>query len=183
MQRALVLILVILSLAPAPAAASALSTQEVREASPDSTAERWAPLAFLIGDWEGVGSGKPGESIGRFSLSPDLQGHVLVRRNTADTPSGRHEDLMLIYPSSDHGFRAVYTDNEDHVINYAVTTTESPKSAVFLSDEAPGVPRFRLTYRLNTDGTVGIVFEIAPPGSKELKTYTEGVVRKRRSPA
>jgi hypothetical protein len=152
------------------------------ETGPEAMAARWAPLSFLIGDWEGAGSGKPGESVGRFNLKPDLQGHVLVRRSTADTQNGHHEDLMVIYPS-EHGFRAVYLDNEDHVINYAVTATDSPKSAVFLSDEVPGAPRFRLTYRANADGSVGVVFDIASPVSKEFKTYTQGVVRKSTPPA
>ena len=104
----------------------------------------------------------------------DLQGNVLVRKNVATTPTGRHEDLMVIYPEAP-GLRAIYFDNEGHVIHYRVTTAES--QAVFTSEEGPG-PRFRLTYRKNGDGTVRIVFEIAPPGG-DFKTYLEGTVRKK----
>ena len=139
----------------------------------------WAPLAFLMGEWEGIGSGAPGATAGRFSFEPRVQGHALVRRNATDTPKGRHEDLMLIYQAPQGGIRAIYVDNEDHVINYTVTPAEEPKGAVFLSDEAPGTPRFRLSYRMNPDGTVRIIFDMAPPGSTEFKTYLEGSARKR----
>lgn len=64
------------------------------------------------------------------------------------------------------------------VIHYTVTATAEPKSAVFLSDEAPGTPRFRLTYRL-TEGTLAVVFDIAPPGTTAFKTYVQGSARRK----
>ena len=139
---------------------------ETGPAKPD-----WAPLSFLLGDWQGEGIGNSGE----FSLHPDLSGNVLVRRNLANTPGGRHEDLMVIYPETP-GFRAIYFDNEGHVLHYRVATAES--QAVFTSEEGPG-PRFRLTYRKNPDATVRIVFEIAPPGGTAWKTYIEGSARRK----
>jgi hypothetical protein len=86
---------------------------------------------------------------------------------------------MLIYQAPERGFRAIYVDNEGHVINYIVTSTLEPKGAVFISDEAPGAPRFRLTYRMKADATVGVTFEMAPPGSAEFKVYVEGTGRRR----
>ena len=143
-------------------------------------ADDWAPLSFLIGDWgDCTGSGAPGASMGRFSVEPQIGGHALLRRNTADTPQGRHEDLMMIYRAPGQGFRAVYVDNEDHVIFYAITPTADPPGAVFLSDEAPGMPRFRLTYQMKPDARIGVTFAIAPPGGNDFKTYTEGSCKKR----
>jgi len=143
-------------------------------------ADDWAPLSFLIGDWgDCTGSGAPGASTGRFSVEPQVGGHALLRRNTADTPQGRHEDLMMIFRTPGQGFRAVYVDNEDHVIQYTVTPTADPAGAVFLSDEAPGMPRFRLTYQMKPDARIGVVFAIAPPGGNDFKTYTEGSCKKR----
>src|SRR5260370_40721078 len=58
----------------------------------------WDPFRFLIGDW--VGEGKEGQGSGYFSLTPDLQGKVLVRKNHAELPAanGRpaavHANLM-----------------------------------------------------------------------------------------
>jgi len=152
------------------ALALALAGSPAALAQPAAAKPDWSPLSFLFGEWVGAGSNSSGE----FSLQPDLQGNVLVRKNVATTPTGRHEDLMVIYPEAP-GFRAIYFDNEGHVIHYRVTTAEN--QAVFTSEEGPG-PRFRLTYRKNGDGTVRTVFEIAPPGG-EFKTYLEGTVRKK----
>jgi len=139
------------------------------KAQPAAAKPDWAPLSFLVGEWVATGTGS-----GEFSLQPDLQGNVLVRKNTATTPTGRHEDLMVIY-SEPPGLSAIYFDNEGHVIHYRVTTAEN--QAVLTSEEGPG-PRFRLTYRKNPDGTVRTVFEIAPPGGA-FKTYLEGTVRRK----
>jgi hypothetical protein len=148
--------------------------------STSHAADDWAPLSFLIGDWgDCTGSGAPGASTGRFSVEPQVGGRALLRRNTADTPQGRHEDLMLIYRTPGQGFRATYVDNEDHVIQYTITPMADPAGAVFLSDETPGTPRFRLTYQMKADGHIGVVFAIAPPGGGDFKTYTEGSCKRR----
>jgi hypothetical protein len=153
-------------------------TDSIRTSSTQLAGEL-TPLAFLIGTWEGSGSGSPGASTGEFCFEPQAQGHVLLRHNAADSPNFRHEDVMLIYEAPGLGLRATYVDNEDHVINYGVSASEEPKGAVFLSDEAPGMPRFRLSYRTKPDGTVAILFEMAPPGTTEFKVYLEGAGRKR----
>jgi hypothetical protein len=170
MIRSSLVLVLLLVLSPAAHAAGAPASQP-------QPAAGWAPLSFLIGDWEGIGS--DGAPSGRFSLEPQAGGHALLRRNTADVQGVHHEDVTLIYRSPGQGIRAVYVDNEDHVIQYSVTTADDPKSAVFLSDEVAGAPRFRLTYRMKPDGTVAIAFDIAPPGAKEFKTYLEGAARKR----
>lgn len=100
--------------------------------------------------------------------------------HTLDLPLGnRTPDRIINELSIRDEYVVVSKDNENHVIQYSVTTTDDPKSAVFLSDEAPGTPRFRLTYRMKPDGAVAIVFDIAPPGAQEFKTYLEGAARKK----
>src|SRR6516165_10403641 len=87
--------------------------------------DRWADFRFLIGSWVSVGP--PEQGSGSFSLEPELDGKVLVRRNVAYVPAGRdrapakHEDLMVIYPAPgdkpDQGgkqMRASYFDSEGH---------------------------------------------------------------------
>jgi hypothetical protein len=141
--------------------------------------DAWAELRFLIGEWE-AGKDHPEKGTGRFTLAPDLNGKVLVRKNRADLPaaSGRpaiaHEDLMVIHRTGDgKGLRAVYFDNEGHVIHYAVTAADG--TITFLSDAAAQAPRFRLTYTRRQDEGVDIRFEIAPPGKPmTFKTYLEG---------
>jgi hypothetical protein len=146
--------------------------------------EAWKPFQFLIGDWVGSGSGKPGEGTGEFSLKFDLDQKILLRRNrnqlapTANQPAGAvHEDLMIIYQQPGSGaFRADYFDNEGHVIRYAISIAQH--TAVFESDEPGNATRFKLTYELKSDGLLSITFAIAGPG-KPFQTYVSGTVRRK----
>jgi len=72
------------------------------------------------------GGGAPGAGTGAFSFKADLDGHVLVRRNVAVMPNGRHEDLMVVYRDP-QGLRATYFDNEGNTIQYAVSL-QCPRS-------------------------------------------------------
>jgi hypothetical protein len=134
-------------------------------------------LSFLVGDWEGKGGGSPGQAAGAFSFSRDLQQRVLVRRSHAEYPAAQgrpaivHDDLMVVYAPGEAGTpQAIYFDNEGHVIQYRVeldgaAVPAERRSATFISDAAPGIPRYRLTYRMTGADTVDIKFEIAPPDS------------------
>jgi hypothetical protein len=147
---------------------------------PDDDA--WKPYRFLAGDWTGDGSGEPGKGSGGFSFAWDLQEKVLVRRNRSEYPAAQgrpavtHEDLMVIYRADKVGpTKAIYFDNEGHVINYAVTISEDGRMLTFLSDSAPSTPRFRLSYTKGEEDSMQIKFEIAPPGKPDgFKTYLEG---------
>ena len=126
-----------------------------------------------MGDWVAEGGGDTGAGTGSFSFHPDLQGRVLVRKNVADYPaqSGRpayrHDDLMIIYPDAQgRPARAIFFDNESHVINYTVQTASDGRGAIFVGDIKAGEPRFRLSYRVAGDKVEGL-FEIAPPGKPE----------------
>jgi hypothetical protein len=158
-------------------------------AAPEDDA--WEPFRFLVGDWTGEGGGEPGKGSGQFSFAWDLGGKVLVRRNRADFPAagGRpaftHEDLMVVY-RADRGnpSKAIYFDNEGHVINYAIAFSDDKRTLTFLSDAAPAAPRFRLTYTKGEEHSMGIKFEIAPPGKPDgFKTYLEGNARRQKAPA
>ncbi len=145
----------------------------------------WEPFHFLIGEW--IGQGKEGQGTGHFSLTPDLGGKILVRRNHAELPAanGRpaavHEDLMVIYKSQDgKSVKAIYFDSEDHVINYTATVSPDKQTLTFISAPAPSAPRFRLTYQKEAEDRIGIKFEIAPPAKpEEFKAYLEGKARKK----
>lgn len=86
---------------------------------------------------------------------------------------------MIIYPAADgNSFRAIYFDNEGHVIPYAVTLPQKPNVAVFETEAGQPGPRFRLTYELNADGVLENVFWIAPPGG-EFKVYVRGTLKRK----
>jgi hypothetical protein len=137
----------------------------------------FAPVRFLAGQWTGEGAGDPGKGSGAFSFRFDLDGRALIRQSVADypaqggRPAAHHADLITTYAEGD-ALRALYLDNEGHVIHYTVAAV--PDGAVFLSEAGPG-PRFRLTYRTTGPNRVHIRFEIAPPGKPEaFATYVEG---------
>ena len=120
------------------AVAMSLVGSSVRAASDH---DPWASYRFLMGRWIGEGSGQPGQGKGEFTFGLELEGKVLVRRNFnqiltgPDRPPTVHEDLMVVYPA-DKGqpLRAIYFDNEGHVISYGVRPSEDRRSLTFLSD-------------------------------------------------
>ena len=137
------------------------------------------PLAFLMGEWVGEGGGKTGESTGAFSFSLDLDKKIAVRKNHADLKDAVHDDLTIAYPDpAGKGLRAIYFDNEGHVISYVVEAI--PDGVRFISDAAAPGPRFRLTYRKTGEKTVSIQFDIAPPGKPDAFApyITAGAVRR-----
>ena len=146
----------------------------------------WKGWAFLMGDWVGTGTGRPGEGTGVFSFRAELDGRILVRKNRVEYPapvgSGVgpvHEDLLIVYPATDGpGFRAIYFDNEGHTIPYHVALSLTGPSIVFESQGAAGEPRFRLSYESVAGGGLVIVFSIAPPG-EDFRVYTSGTARRK----
>ena len=153
-------------------------------AQQESRPVNWDGFQFLVGTWVGDGSGNPGQGTGGFTFSFDLQNTILVRKNYADYPATKdrpafsHNDLMILYQDGDR-FRAVYFDNEQHVINYSVSFSKDPSAIVFLSDIASGTPRFRLTNVKQGTDSMKISFEIAPPGQPEsFKRYIDATARR-----
>jgi len=159
-------------------AASAFS-----QTTPKST---WADWDFLIGHWPTVqGAGVPGQTTsGSFSILPDLSGKLLVERSHSEYPAanGRpatiHDDVMIIYPEAG-ATKAIYFDNEGHVIHYDASLSSDKKKVVFLSEKTASAPQFRLTYEDAGPGTLRISFEIAPPDKPgQFSKYVEGTVHR-----
>jgi len=128
-------------------------------------------LNFLLGHWQALS--KPGEPTGEFSFVSQLQSKVIVRTNLADYPATserpafRHEDLMVIYCDEAQNLLADYYDSEGHVIRYSGQTIGDAK-VVFASLPGMPGPGFRLTYRLEEEGTLTGSFEVASPGEPNV---------------
>ncbi|HEX4961736.1 MAG TPA: hypothetical protein VF173_12910 [Thermoanaerobaculia bacterium] len=152
--------------------------------TPAPPGDPYAALRFLLGDW--VADGPAAAGSGHFEFTPDVQGNVLVRRNHSEAPAanGRpatnHDDLMVVYrEGTPAATRAVYFDNERHVIRYAVSSG-APDTATFVSEAETAMPRFRLSYTKLPDGRLSGKFEIAPPGkADEFKTYLEWTAKRK----
>jgi hypothetical protein len=153
-------------------------------ASRGAAADPWARWRFLLGEWTGTGAGDPGAGSGGSTFALELDGRILVRHNRADYPATperaavAHRDLLIVYPGTcDSLFRAIYFDNEGHVIPYRVLVPAQGGHAIFDSEASEPGPRFRLTYEAQADSGLEVVFFMAPPGG-ELKRYVAGTLRR-----
>jgi hypothetical protein len=145
---------------------------------PAPVADPFAPVRFLVGEWKGEGDGRPGQSTGVATFRFELEGKALVRRSQADypaangRPASHHEDLLTFFTEGGQ-LKALYLDNEDHVIRYLASAVAG--GVALTSEPAPG-PRFRLTYLRKSEALVTVRFDIAPPGKPEaFSTYLEAV--------
>jgi hypothetical protein len=80
--------------------------------------------------------------------------------------------LLYIYQDPPgQPLKAIYFDNEGHVIHYGVSTP-TPNSAVFISDESAPGPHFRLVYELK-GGVMFGKFQMRMAGKTEWTSYLE----------
>jgi hypothetical protein len=145
----------------------------------------WENWKFLLGEWEGGHEGDPGQGYGRFSFSFELDQNILVRRNRTVFPATKeregytHDDLLIIYTEFTGSKRAIYFDNEEHVIHYEVSVSPDQKTIMLVSDPAPSMPQFRFTYEKEAENALDTRFEIAPAGQAGAFTvYLEGIARR-----
>jgi hypothetical protein len=148
----------------------------------------WSDWSFLLGEWNvGEGGGVPGQATsGYFSLLPDLGGKILLRKNHSQyagslgKPPVVHDDLMIIFREGG-STKAFYADNEGHIIHYNVSLSADGKRIIFLSEQNPGHPQYRLTYEKAGQDAVNVVFEVASPDKPErFYRYVEGVVHRKK---
>ena len=138
----------------------------------------WRPVRFLVGTWEA----KSKASTGEYTFRMDLGAHLLTRiSKTASCKSGteidcEHTDLLHIYPEG-AGLKAIYFDNEGHVIHYDVNAP-GPNTVVLLSPAGGQGPQFRLSYELK-DGEMRGKFELRMGEAAPFRPYLEWSGRKR----
>jgi hypothetical protein len=139
----------------------------------------WSALSFLEGTWNAKAIGNGGAAAtGSYTFRLELRDHILARHGDLSQCKGPstfdcdHGDLLYIYRDiPTQPLKAIYFDNEGHVIHYVVSTP-SPTSAVFLSDNSQSGPQFRLTYELKGQVMYG-TFQIRMPVQQEWKSYLQ----------
>jgi hypothetical protein len=137
-------------------------------------------LHYLLGDWVAEGSSVAGS--GYYSFKEDLDQHILVRRNHADVPATAehkpisHDDMMVVYADKyEKAVKALFTDNEGHVIQYKVNASEDGKTVTFLSAANGSFPLFKLTYAFADENNVVINFQVAQASAPDdFHTYISG---------
>jgi hypothetical protein len=107
-------------------------------------------LSFLEGEWSAAtpGGANGPNVIGACSFKKELGGHILARHSSNSSCKGPadfdcdHGDLLYVYVDGPaQALKAIYFDNEGHVIHYNVSTPTS-SSVIFLSDPSsrPSIP-------------------------------------------
>ncbi|MFC5861124.1 hypothetical protein ACFPT7_02340 [Acidicapsa dinghuensis] len=155
----------------------ALCAASLHAQAPKVAGDPLAPLSFLVGTWTANTQGNAGAAAsGSYSFNLELGNHVLARHSStadckgpADYDCGHH-DLLYVYAEG-RALKAIFFDNEGHVIHYDVTVPE-PNTAVFVSDAAAAGPLFRLIYVLK-GGVMSGKFQTEPPGRTEWESYLE----------
>lgn len=143
-------------------------------------ADPWAGLRFLLGSWDAKTTGgmAQAQASSGYAFRLELRDHVLARHSRSGACKGPpdfdclHGDLLYVYPEGPGpALKAIYFDNEGHVIHYDVSTPK-PGSVVFLSDASQPGPQFRLSYEL-ADGVMTGKFELKAPGQGDFMSYLE----------
>jgi hypothetical protein len=157
----------------------AVSAPALAQSASAPAADPWAPLAFLEGSWGARSTYPEGVAVdSAYLFRRELHGHVLARRAVSTAAcSGPatfdcdHSDELIVFQEQPgQPLKALYVDNEGHVIHYMVSTP-APNDAVFLSEGADG-PRFRLEYKLDRGEMAG-KFQIRMPGQSDWRSYLE----------
>jgi hypothetical protein len=153
------------------------------------SADVWAPLRSLLGNWEGEASGHPGKGRQERRYELILRGRFLMGTNktlwepTGGNPEGEvHEDITLFSfdrRANRFHMRAFYvegffSDYEGREI------ADDGTRFVFVAEAVENGPigmRARETLRLRGADRLSSTFEIAMPG-KDFAIYTEETLRR-----
>lgn len=142
--------------------------------------DAWESLQFLVGTWEAKtqGGSAGAASSGTYTFQLELRNHVLARHTANEGCKGpadfdcEHGDLLYVYQdSAAQAPKAIYFDNEGHVIFYDVSNPR-PNTAVFISAASKLGPQFRLIYELKERVMQG-KFQMRMPGQSDFKSYLE----------
>jgi hypothetical protein len=157
-----------------------LYAHELFAAESAAAADPWQSLQFLLGTWEAKTEGGSANATGSgtYIFQRELGKHILARYSGSKGCKGpadfncEHGDLLFVYQDSQRQpLKAIYFDNEGHVIHYDVTVP-APGSAIFLSDGSREGPQFRLTYVL-AGAVMSGKFQVRMPGQTDFKSYLE----------
>lgn len=173
----------------ATALALALPAQETAPAAPKP--DPWAPVRFLIGEWEGTARGEPGSGTAVRTCAFVLNNRYIEVKNQSTyppqekNPKGEvHHDWGMF--SYDRGAKKLVLRqfNIEGFVNHYVLDSVSPdgRTVVFVTAAIENIPpgwRGRETFTRVGDDEFTEKFELAEPG-KDFATYSESSFRRKR---
>jgi hypothetical protein len=143
----------------------------------------WAPFKYFLGNWQGTGTGEPGNSqVERFYQSVLNGKYIQINHKSVYAPQPKnpkgetHEDIGFI--SYDRG-RTSFVLRQFHLEGFvnqfkAESISEDGRLIVFTSEAIENIPagwRARETYRILNANEFSETFELAEPG-KDFQVYS-----------
>jgi hypothetical protein len=141
-------------------------------------ADRFADVAFLVGQWEGTSEGQPGTGTVRRVYERVFNGRFIRFQNTSTyppqpkNPKGEvHQDAGFI--SFDNARKRLVL-RQFHIEGFVNQYVQEPDRLVFVSEAIENIPagfRARETYVVLGPDAFEEIFELAEPG-KEWEIYS-----------
>jgi len=170
--------------------AALVTVAGVTAAFAQSTArpDPFAPIAFLVGKWEGTSEGQPGKGTLRREYERVLNGRFIRVRNRSDYPSQEKNPKGEVH--EDEGYFSVDRSRKKLVlrqfhiegfVNQYVEDDSAESTRISFTTEAieniPAGWRARETYVVHGPDAVEEIFELAESG-KPFEVYSRAQLRR-----
>ena len=154
-----------------------------RFAAAQTSADPWAPVRFLVGEWQGQAEGQPGKGTVQRSYTFVLKDRFLHERNVSTYPPQEANKAGEVHEhwgffSYDRARKALVFrqfHQEGFVNQYVLNAAESgARKLVFVSERFENVPegwRARETYEILSPDEFTETFELAESG-KPFELYS-----------
>ena len=159
--------------------------------APEMKPDPWAPIRFMVGEWQGTSSGEPG--IGSVARHYEfiLKGRFLHERNTSTYPpqeknkAGEVHEHWSFFSYDKKRKTLVFRQlhQESFVLTYSLNSTlSSPTKLVFESEQLENINsswKARETYEILSDNEFTEVFEVAQT-DKPFEVYSRNHFKRQR---
>jgi len=146
-------------------------------------ASPWAPIQFLVGEWQGDSEGRPGKGTVKRSYSFVLGDQFLHERNVSSYPpqpkneSGEihHHWSLFSYDKARRSLVLRQFHQEGFVNQYVTVPTSAPNTVVFETEAIENIPsgwRARETYEAISPDEFVETFELAS-GTGPYEVYSK----------
>jgi hypothetical protein len=150
--------------------------------APSAAGDRWAPVRFLLGAWEGASEGRPGTGTVKRQYQLVLKDQFIEVRNTSTYPPQAANPKGEVH--DDHGFisydrsRKRFVLRQFHVEGFVNQYVQDQPAAggvlSFTSESIENIPagwRARETYVVHGPDAIEEIFELAEAG-KPFEVYS-----------